>query len=74
MCGPMVKLQRRPLGEPDDVREIPYGRLETYDMGDIRLGRSVLQPGWRWSESAKPIARTEPVSYTHLTLPTILRV
>jgi hypothetical protein len=55
----MVKLQRRPFGEPDDVREIPYGHLETYDMGDIRIGRSVLQPGWRWSESIKPIARTE---------------
>jgi hypothetical protein len=51
----MVKLQRRPFGEPDDVREIPYGRFETYDMGDIRIGHSVLQPGWRWSESIKPI-------------------
>ena len=37
----MVKLQRRPFGEPDDVREIPYGRLETYDMGDIRIGLCV---------------------------------
>ena len=61
----MVKLQRRPFGEPDDVREIPYGRLETYDMGDIRIGRSVLQPGWRWSESIKPIARTELCEYHH---------
>jgi hypothetical protein len=50
----MVKLQRRPFGEPDDLREIPHGHLETYDMGDIRIGRPVLQPGWRWSESIKP--------------------
>jgi hypothetical protein len=64
----MVKLQRRPLGEPDDVREIPYGRLETYDMGDIRIGRSVLQPGWRWSESIKSIARTELCEYHHIGL------
>ena len=55
----MVKLQRRPFGEPDDVREVLNGRLEIYDLGDIRLGRSVLQPGWRWSESIKPIARIE---------------
>src|SRR5688572_15462898 len=54
----MVKLQRRPFGEPDDVRQIPYGHLETYDMGEIRIGRSVLNPGWRWSESIKPIAQT----------------
>jgi hypothetical protein len=55
----MVKLQRRPFGQPDDVREIPYGQLETYDMGEIRIGRSVLQPGWHWRESIQPIARTE---------------
>jgi class 3 adenylate cyclase len=65
---PMVKLQRRPFGEPDDVREIPYGRLETYDMGEIRIGRSVLQPGWRWSESVKPIAETELCEYHHIGL------
>jgi hypothetical protein len=35
----MVKLQRRPFEEPDDVGEIPYGHLETYDRGDIRIGR-----------------------------------
>ena len=55
----MVKLQRRPFGEPDNVREVPFGRLETYDLGEYRFGRSVLQPGWRWSTSIKPIARTE---------------
>ena len=64
----MVKLQRRPFGEPDDVREIPHGHLETYDMGDIRIGRSVLQPGWRWSESIKPIARTELCESHHIGL------
>jgi hypothetical protein len=64
----MVKLQRRPFGEPDDVREIPYGRLETYDRGEIRIGRSVLQPGWRWSESVKPIAETELCEYHHIGL------
>jgi hypothetical protein len=63
---PMVKLQRRSFGDPDDVREIPYGQLETYDMGVIRIGRSILQPGWRWSESVKPIARTELCESHHI--------
>lgn len=64
----MVKLQRRPFGEPDDVRQIPYGQLETYDMGEIRIGRSILQPGWRWSESVKPISRTELCESHHIGL------
>ena len=63
---PMVKLQRRLFSEPDDVREIPYGRLETYDMGEIRIGRSILQPGWRWSESIKPIAHTGLCEARHI--------
>ena len=35
-------------------------------MGEIRIGRSVLQPGWRWSESIKPITRTELCEYHHI--------
>jgi class 3 adenylate cyclase len=54
------------FGEPDDVREVPFGRLETYDLGEFRLGRSILLPGWRWSESIKPIARTEACEDHHI--------
>src|SRR5687768_14512462 len=64
----MVKLQRRPFGEPDSVREVSLGRLETYDMDEIRIGRSILQPGWRWSESIKPIARTDRCEFHHIGL------
>jgi class 3 adenylate cyclase len=63
-----MKLQRRNFGDADDVREVPFGRLETYDMGEMRIGRSILQPGWRWSESIKPIARTELCEYHHIGL------
>ena len=40
-----MKLQYRIFGDADDVREVPLGRLETYDMGEMRIGRSILQPG-----------------------------
>jgi class 3 adenylate cyclase len=62
----MVKLQRRLFGEPDYVHDVPLARLEIYDMGDFRLGRSILQPGWRWSESIKPIARIELCEDHHI--------
>jgi class 3 adenylate cyclase len=63
-----MKLQHRRWGDADDVREVPFGRLETYDMGQIRIGRSVFQPGWRWSESIKPIARTDLCEFQHIGL------
>src|SRR6187401_2238939 len=62
----IVKLQRRGLGEPDSVREVPFGRIETYDLGELRFGRSVMQPGWRWSTSIKPIAGTEVCEDHHV--------
>lgn len=61
-----MRLQRRVLGEADEERDVPRGRIETYDMGEIRIGRSILQPGWRWSESIKPIARTERCESHHI--------
>jgi class 3 adenylate cyclase len=61
-----MKLQYRKFGDADDAREVPFGRLETYDMGEMRIGRSILQPGWRWSESIKAIARTELCEYHHI--------
>ena len=64
----MAKLQRRPFGEADNVRTVAYGRLETYDLGELRLGRSILEPGWRWSNSIKPISRTEWCEYHHVGL------
>jgi class 3 adenylate cyclase len=64
----MAKLQRRPFGQADDVREVPNGRLEIYDLGDLRFGRSILEPGWRWSTSIKPISRTEWCEYHHIGL------
>jgi class 3 adenylate cyclase len=62
----MTKLQRRGLGEPDSVRDVPFGRIETYDLGEYRFGRSVMQPGWRWSTSIKPIALTEACEDHHV--------
>jgi len=66
--APVTRLQRRRFSEPDNVRDVLLGRLETYVMGDFRFGRSVLEPGWRWSESIKPIARTELCEAHHIGL------
>eukprot|EP00969_Alexandrium_andersonii_P268416 11861846-Alexandrium_andersonii.AAC.1 len=42
-----------------------------------RLGRTFerpVSPGRRWQEAPKPAQGLRPVSYTHLTLPTICSV
>eukprot|EP00969_Alexandrium_andersonii_P062426 2750097-Alexandrium_andersonii.AAC.1 len=48
------------------------------DRSSSRVPRGVVDPGayllLRWSAASRRRAREEPVSYTHLTLPTICSV
>ena len=46
------------FGKPDEVREFPLGRLELITIGGATLGRAIFEPGWRWSTSLQPIAKT----------------
>jgi len=50
---------------PDEVREFPKGRLELIKIGGATVGRAVLEPGWRWSESVQPIAKTTSCEAPH---------
>lgn len=62
----MARLQFKPLGVPDEVRKMPRGTLELYSLDDLVFGRTVFEPGWRWSEHVKPIAGTDWCQYHHL--------
>jgi hypothetical protein len=53
------------FGTPDEVREFPLGRLELVKIGGVTVGRATLQPGWRWSNSVKPIANTPSCEAAH---------
>jgi hypothetical protein len=44
--------------EHKSAREFPNGHAEILQVGGGDVGRLVLQPGWRWSNDAKPIAQT----------------
>lgn len=52
-------------GAPDEVREFPLGRLELVRIGGATVGRGTFQPGWHWTESVKPIAKTESCEAPH---------
>ena len=55
----MSGYERKDLNKPDEVRAFDKGRLELVNIGGGVVGRLVLEPGWRWSESVKPIVGTE---------------
>lgn len=53
------------FGEPDEVRNFPKGHLELINIGGATVGRGVFEPGWRWSDSVKPIAGTKSCEAPH---------
>jgi hypothetical protein len=64
----LVKESRAELkrfNTPDEVREFPYGKLELVKIGGATIGRATFQPGWRWSTSLQPIAKTKSCEAPH---------
>ena len=61
----MKKTEHRSFDEADEVRDFTHGRAEILNVGGGEIGRLVLQPGWRWSNDVKPIAKTESCEAPH---------
>ena len=58
-------LVRKNFSEADEVRSLPHGRLEVISLPGQTLARAVMEPGWRWSSSLKPMAGTESCEIVH---------
>jgi hypothetical protein len=61
----METIQRKTLNKPEEVREFPKGKVEIVTVGDITIGKGTFYPGWRWSESVRPIAKTDSCLAPH---------
>ena len=61
----MKKAELKNFGKPDEVREFPKGRLELIKIAGATVGRAFFQPGWRWSTSVQPIAKTKSCQAPH---------
>jgi hypothetical protein len=80
MVGAFVRAQREPersramarmmckrFDHADEVRPFKnHGRAEIVNFGGgSTVGRGVFEPGWRWSQDVKPIAKTESCQAAH---------
>jgi hypothetical protein len=61
----MKKTEHRSFDMADEVREFNNGRVEILSVGGGEVGRLVLEPGWRWSNDVKPIAKTDSCEAPH---------
>lgn len=53
------------FGKAEEVRTFPNGKVELLTIGGATIGRATLEPGWRWSTSIKPIAKTKSCEAPH---------
>ncbi len=61
----MAKIQQKSLSSPDETRTFPKGKVEIVTVEGVTFGRATLEPGWRWSEHVKPIAKTKSCEAPH---------
>jgi quercetin dioxygenase-like cupin family protein len=55
----MAAAEQKKFTSPDEVRTFEKGKAELLNMNGGVIGRLTLEPGWRWSQHVKPIAKTE---------------
>jgi quercetin dioxygenase-like cupin family protein len=63
----MTRLIRKSFDSPEEVREFEggSGQLNLVNLDAGPIGRARFEPGWRWSEHVKPIAKTESCQSAH---------
>lgn len=68
MPATSTSLVRKSLKQPEETRSFEQGKgnvaLVTLDSGVV--GLATFEPGWRWSEHVKPIAKTDSCQSAHM--------
>jgi hypothetical protein len=61
----MKSIETKAFDSPTEVRKFDKGKLELVEIGGRVVGRITLDPGWRWSESLGPVAKTKSCEAPH---------
>jgi hypothetical protein len=66
--NPWVNPQRKSLRTPDDLVRLPRLEERSVQMGEHTIGRTQIEPGWRWSVDVKPVVGTPSCTFRHIGL------
>lgn len=58
-------MQKKSLNRPEETRNFPNGKVELVNLEGVTFGLATFEPGWKWSESVKPIAKTDSCQAPH---------
>lgn len=62
----MAGIEARDFATPDEVRTPDKTKIELVKMAGGQIGRYVFEPGWRWSDCIKPVAKTDSCQVEHI--------
>lgn len=61
----MNTIQKKNINNPDELRNFSLGKLQLASLGGKTFGLATFSPGWKWSESVKPVVKTESCQVAH---------
>jgi quercetin dioxygenase-like cupin family protein len=62
----VAQLDVKSHDNPDEKRRPDKAEVDVVTVGDYTIGRLTFQPGWRWSESIKPVVQTDSCQNSHV--------
>jgi hypothetical protein len=61
----MAGSELKKMSAPDETRKFGHGQIDVVNIGGGTVGRATFQPGWKWSNDVKPIAKTDMCEAPH---------
>jgi mannose-6-phosphate isomerase-like protein (cupin superfamily) len=61
----MATLEKKSFNSPDETRSFNKGKVELTTVGGTTFGRATFEPGWKWSNDVKPLAKTDSCQSLH---------
>jgi hypothetical protein len=63
----MAGVEIKNFDTPDETRPFEgKGQAEVVEVAGHTVGHGTFEPGWKWSENVKPIAKTDSCQVSHL--------
>ena len=59
-------VHKKSLDAPDETRPFGHGKMEAVKVGDLAMNRLHYEPGWKWSQDVKPMAKTDRCEVLHV--------
>lgn len=62
----MAGVEANGFDSPDETRTPEKTTVEIVRVGGTEVARFTFQPGWKWSECIKPVAKTDSCQVEHV--------